>query len=112
MKNEFQLNFEDHCVITSKTTWSDLIDHGTDIAFDGVVAGIKQVVAQGGHFMIISEDGSILRRIDRTSELNELIMTASQVRKSEQGEEYPDPTDDSDSSLNQRFKAVLSDPRT
>lgn len=61
--------------------------------------------------MIISEDGSILRRIDRTSELNELITMASQARKSEQGVEYPDPADEADSALNKRFKA-RSDPRT
>lgn len=81
MKKEYQLDFEDRCVTIGKETWTDLFTHGTNIAFDGVLAGIKQVITDGGHFMIINEDGSIHRRIDRISELNELITSVCNVRK-------------------------------
>lgn len=80
MENEVQINFGDRSVSTSKTTWHDLIGNGTPTAFGGVVAAIRNVVAGGGHFMIENEDGSIHRRIDRMSEVEELVADANQER--------------------------------
>jgi len=80
MRKEVQINFGERSVSSSKTTWHELIDSGSATVFGGVVAAIRHVVASGGYFMIENDDGSIHRRIDRMSEVDELVADANQGR--------------------------------
>lgn len=67
------LKFETNHALISKDDWDDLNSSGTDIAIAGIKAAITQVIQKGGCFMILRDDGGIHRRIDRMSELNELL---------------------------------------
>lgn len=80
MSRKFPVVFEEACVSINATTWSDLIAHGSNVTFDGVIAVIQERVATGCPFMIEDDNGDILRRIDRMSELTELVETAKGQR--------------------------------
>jgi hypothetical protein len=85
MSKDVSFDYSDRCVSVSSETWDDLIRVGTHIAFSGIVAGVREVIAQGGHFMIIAEDGtSISRRIDRIGEFDDLVDEAKKMRSKHQ----------------------------
>lgn len=81
MSEKFPLVFENVGLSINATTWSDLIGHGSSFAFDGIIAVIQENVAAGHPFTIEDDNGYILRRIDRISELNELVETAKEQRQ-------------------------------
>lgn len=81
MSQKFPLVFEEAGLSINDTTWSDLVGHGSSIIFDDLIAIIQEKVAAGYPFTIEDNDGYVIRRIDRLSDLNELVEAAKDLRQ-------------------------------
>lgn len=84
MTQEHQLTVIGNSVSIDQSTWNDLINEKSIVPLASIVAVAETMVARNGNFMILSGDGSVLRRIDRTSEIAQLVDLVNKHRESKQ----------------------------